>query len=37
METSPEDYLDQIENWKERVCEIVFGEIDTEGDPPSPP
>jgi len=26
METSPEEYRDQIENWKETVCEMTFGE-----------
>jgi CO dehydrogenase/acetyl-CoA synthase delta subunit len=37
METSPEDYRDQIENWKETVCDIVFGKTDTDGGPPTCP
>jgi hypothetical protein len=24
METGPEEYRDQIENWKETVCEETF-------------
>jgi hypothetical protein len=26
METGPEEYRDQIENWKETVCERTFGD-----------
>jgi hypothetical protein len=26
METDPEDYRDQIEDWKETVCDRTFGE-----------
>lgn len=25
METTPEDYREQIEDWKDSVCEVVFG------------
>jgi hypothetical protein len=25
METTPEDYRDQIDDWKDTVCEVVFG------------
>ena len=28
METGPEMYRDQIEDWKETVCERTFGEGD---------
>jgi hypothetical protein len=26
METTPEDYREQIEDWKETVCELTFGD-----------
>ena len=25
MKTTPEDYREQIEDWKDSVCEVVFG------------
>jgi len=33
METSPEEYRDQVENWKETVCEMTFGEKASEQAP----
>jgi hypothetical protein len=30
METSPEAYRDQIENWMETVCEKTFGDMKTD-------
>ena len=30
METSPEEYRDQIEIWKEKVCTITFGAEPTD-------
>jgi len=26
METEPDDYRDQIEDWQESVCEFTFGD-----------
>jgi len=26
METGPDDYRQQIEDWKETVCEMAFGD-----------
>lgn len=37
METGPDDYRDQIENWRETVCEVVFGDLDDGGADASEP
>ena len=29
METGPDAYRDQIEDWKESVCDVVFGESES--------
>jgi len=30
METGPESYRDQIENWMATICDITFGESPPE-------